>query len=79
MFGEKSSDVFHINIELPPESSLSWYLFIKFHCDLVQCTGTHSRHLFKYTIAAPLSQLVISTLLPVNISYRSRRQTLHSD
>jgi hypothetical protein len=42
MYGEKSSDTFDIDIGLPQDSSLSPYLFIVFHCNLVQYTGVHS-------------------------------------
>jgi hypothetical protein len=46
VFGEKTSKVFNINIGLPQGSSLSPYLFIVFHCDLINCLGAHSSHLF---------------------------------
>ncbi|CAF4181734.1 unnamed protein product, partial [Rotaria magnacalcarata] len=46
VFGEKSSETFNINIGLPQCSSLIPYLFIVFHCDLVQCLGAHSGHIF---------------------------------
>ena len=45
-FGEKTSKVFVINIGLPQGSSLSPYLFIVYHSDLINCLGAHSRHLF---------------------------------
>ncbi len=46
VFGVKSSKVFYVYIGLPQGSSLSPYLFIVFHCDLVTCLGAHSGHLF---------------------------------
>ena len=45
-FGEKTSEVFHINIGLPQGSSLSPYLFIVYHSDLINCLGAHSGHFF---------------------------------
>ena len=45
-FGETRSDNFEINMGLPQGSSLSPYLFIVFHCDLIKCIGAHSGHLF---------------------------------
>lgn len=46
VFGDKVSEIFYIHIGLPQGSSLSPYLFIVFHCDLIQCIGAHSGHLF---------------------------------
>jgi hypothetical protein len=46
VFGETTSKEFYIYIGLPQGSSLSPYLFVVFHCDLIVCTGAHSSHLF---------------------------------
>ena len=46
VIGETESDVFDINIGLPQGSSLSPYLFVVFHSDLIQSIGAHSGHLF---------------------------------
>ena len=44
VFGDKSSEVFYIDIVLPQNSSLSPCLFIVFHCDLVNSIREHSEH-----------------------------------
>ena len=44
--GEIRSDTFEINIGLLQGSSLSPYLFMVYHCDLIKCIGAHSDHLF---------------------------------
>ena len=46
IFGESSSDIFYTYVGLPQGSSLSPYLFIVYHCDLVACVGAHSSHIF---------------------------------
>ena len=45
-FGKTVSTTFDINIGLPQGSSLSPYLFVVFHCDLVHRLGAHSGHVF---------------------------------
>lgn len=46
MFGEKVSETFALHIGLPQGSSLSPYLFVVFHSDLIQHIGAHSCHIF---------------------------------
>jgi hypothetical protein len=46
VFGENKSKVFSTYVGLPQGSSLSPYLFIVYHCDLVACLGAHSCHIF---------------------------------
>ena len=45
-FGESKSNEFQTYIGLPQGSSLSPYLFIVYHCDLIACAGAHSCHVF---------------------------------
>jgi len=46
VFGENKSKVFSTYVDLPQGSSLSPYLFIVYHCDLVTCLVAHSCHIF---------------------------------
>ncbi len=46
IFGERKSKVFSTYIGLPQGNSLSPYLFIVYHCDLVTRVGAHSSHIF---------------------------------
>lgn len=55
VFGNKASATFNIHIGLPQGSSLSPFIFIMFHADLVKYTGAFSTHLF----ANDLSTLIV--------------------
>ena len=45
-YGQSKSVGFKINVGLPQGSSLSPYIFVVYHSDLVACLGAHSGHLF---------------------------------
>jgi hypothetical protein len=72
IYGEKSSDTFDINIGLPQGSSLSPYLFIVFHCDLVQCIGAHSGHIFA-------DDLCVIIKPPISVKLASMLEYLESE
>jgi hypothetical protein len=59
-FGQTKSNVFNVHVGLPQGSSLSPYLFVVYHSDLVSCLGAHSGHLFaddlSVLIRAPLQK-----------------------
>ena len=60
--GETRSDNFEINIGLPKCSSLSPYLFIVFHCDLIKCIGAHSGHLLADELSVLIRALSMKSL-----------------
>jgi Reverse transcriptase (RNA-dependent DNA polymerase) len=64
-FGEKTSDIFDINIGLPQGSSLSPYLFIVFHCDLINCLGAHSGHIFADDLSVLIRPPIMKKLAPM--------------
>lgn len=46
VFGKEKTKTFNKHIGLPQGSSLSPYIFIVYHTDLLKCTGAFSTHLF---------------------------------
>ena len=64
-FGEKTSEVFDINIGLPQCSSLSPYLFIVYHNDLINCLGAHSGHLFADDLGILIRPAIMKNLAPM--------------
>ncbi len=65
-YGQSKSDVFKVQVGLPQGSSLSPYVFIIYHCDLVSCLGAHSGHIFaddlSVLIRAPIQKSFPSLL-----------------
>ena len=59
-FGQTESDIYNIGVGLPQGSSLSPYIFVIYHCDLISCLGAHSGHLFaddlSVLIRAPIAK-----------------------
>jgi hypothetical protein len=45
-YGPKKSKMINVCIGLPQGSSLSPFLFVVYHCELVKCFAAHSGHLF---------------------------------
>jgi len=74
VFGEKTSKILKINIGLPQGSSLSPYLFIVFHCDLINCIDAHSGHLFADDVSILISPPIIKNLAPM-IQYLEKEGT----
>ena len=68
-FGNVRTKTFQTLIGLPQGSSLSPYIFIVYHADLVKCTEAFSIHLF----ADDLSVLIT---LPIQKSYKKMQQSL---
>ena len=65
VFGGETSKVFNINIGLPQGSSLSPYLFIVFHCDLIKCLDAHSSHLFADDLSVLIRPPITKKLAPM--------------
>ncbi|CAF1269779.1 unnamed protein product [Rotaria sp. Silwood1] len=55
LFGESKSKIFHSSVGLPQGSSLSPYLFIVYHSDLVTYLGAHSSHIFADDLSVLIS------------------------
>ena len=74
VFGEKTSEVFDINIGLPQGSNLSPYLFIVYHSDLINCLGAHSGHLFADDLGILIRPPIMKNLVPM-IQYLEKEGT----
>ena len=64
-FGEKTSDIFEISIGLLQGSSLSPFLFIVFHSDLINYLGAHSCHLFADDLNVLIKHPIMKKLHPM--------------
>ncbi|CAF3413917.1 unnamed protein product [Rotaria socialis] len=65
IFGENKSDIFYTYVGLPQGSSLSPYLFIVYHCDLVACVDAHSSHLFADDLNILISPPICREIKPM--------------
>ncbi|CAM4972576.1 unnamed protein product, partial [Rotaria socialis] len=65
IFGENKSDIFYTYVGLPQGSSLSPYLFIVYHCDLVACVGAHSSHIFADDLNILISPPICREIKPM--------------
>ena len=65
VFGEQSSETFNISIGLPQGSSLSPYLFVVFHCDLINTIGAHSGHLFADDLCVIIRPPITKKIAPM--------------
>ncbi|CAF4731414.1 unnamed protein product, partial [Rotaria socialis] len=65
IFGENKSDIFYTYVGLPQCSSLSPYLFIVYHCDLVACVGAHSSHIFADDLNIRISPPICRDIKPM--------------
>jgi hypothetical protein len=50
-FGQTKSDAFNVHVGLHQGNSLSPYLFVIYHSDLVSCLGAHSGYLFAHDLS----------------------------
>lgn len=65
VFGGSKSKTFSIHIGLPQGSSLSPYLFIVYHSDLVACLGAHSSHIFADDLSVLISPPICKGIKPM--------------
>ena len=65
VLGEQRSEKFQVDIGLPQGSSLSPYLFIVYHCDLIKCLGAHSGHIFADDLSVLIRAPIMKTLSPI--------------
>ncbi|CAM4765951.1 unnamed protein product [Rotaria magnacalcarata] len=73
-FGDKVSEKYKIDIGLPQGSSLSPFLFIVYHCDLIQCLGAHSGHMFADDLSVLITAPITKSLATI-ISYLEEEGT----
>ncbi|CAF4558187.1 unnamed protein product [Rotaria socialis] len=73
-FGDKVSEKYKIDIGLPQGSSLSPSLFIVYHCDLMQCLGAHSGHMFADDLSVLITAPITKSLATI-ISYLEEEGT----
>ena len=64
VFGERRSENFQIDVGLPQGSSLSPYLFIVYHSDLINCAGAHSKHIYADDLSILVKALITKYLSP---------------
>ena len=73
-FGEQNSNKFQIFTGLPQGSSLSPYLFIVFHSDLITCVGAHSAHIFADDLNVLIRPSILKRFTPM-IEYLEKEGT----
>ena len=64
-FGENKAKIFYIHAGLPQGSSLSPYLFIVYHCDIVSCVGAHSSHILADDLNVLISPPICRGIKPM--------------
>ena len=64
-FGENKSRIFHTFVGLPQGSSLSPYLFIVYHCDIIACVDAHSSHIFADDLNVLISPPICQEIKPM--------------
>ena len=64
-FGENKLKIFYTHAGLPQGSSLSPYLFIAYHCDIVSCVGAHSSHIFADDLNVLISPSICRGIKPM--------------
>lgn len=65
VFDNRKSKIIDMNVGLPRGSSLSPYLFIVLHCDLVNYLSAHSAHLFADDLGMLIKPPVTKNLAPM--------------
>ena len=63
--GDSKSKIFYTHIGLPQGSSLSPYLFVVYHCDLVAYLGAHSNHIFADDLSVLITPPINRELKPM--------------
>jgi hypothetical protein len=71
-FGNYKSKKFNINVGLPQGNSLSPYIFIIYHSDIVHCTNTCSTHIFADNLYTRIV-LPIEKSLPKMLDYINKK------